>query len=172
MVWPISSDERPRKTSEVQSGFNNWRYWRQLKGILFSFQPLLSSIFLLSLISYKPLFRFPALHSLKLDLLCSLSWGHLTLFIPTSLKDDLTSSLGISYHPKWDKAGSNQMLDFPAASKCTQSMTCSCLGVRVHTRAHKHFQALLLQRLQAWVLVPTQTKSHLLNKITRQRVKK
>lgn len=59
-----------------------------------------------------------------------------TLLILTSLKDDLVSSLVISYNPKNDNAGSNQVLDLPAASKYRHSIMCSCLCVHVHTIAN------------------------------------
>lgn len=148
MVWPISSDEWSWKTSEVQSGFNNPEdigcIWR---GFFFPSKNLFSVPFFFSPSSHTNFrfFRFPWL--CRLDLRHSLLWGHLTLLFPTSLKDDLISSLVTSYHPKCDHVGSNQMLDFLAASKCRHSIMCSCLCVYVCTIANKHFQALLLQRI-------------------------
>lgn len=49
---------------------------------------------------------------------------------------------------------SNQMLHFPAASKCRLFIMCSCLCVHIHTIANTHFKACP----QTWMVSPSQTK--------------
>lgn len=49
---------------------------------------------------------------------------------------------------------SNQMLHFPAASKCRGFIMCSCLCVHIHTITNKHFEACP----QTWMVIPSQTK--------------